>query len=94
MILSGAGKRLCVAALAVALTLDASVEELVALIALSDDARRERFHLPPACTPVISAVRSAAPDESRVTVVVDCSAAPSEPSSPIKPASWGSKGGP
>ena len=39
-----------VGGLALILTLDASVQEFTELVSLSDDARRERFRLPPACT--------------------------------------------
>ena len=77
-----------VGGLALILTLDASVQEFTELVSLSDDARRERFRLPPACTPIISAVKPAAPNASRLTVFVDCSAPPTVSSSPIKPASW------
>ena len=88
MTVIGVAKGVVVGGLALVLTLDASVQELAELISLSDDARRERFRLPPACTPIISAVKPAAPNASRLTVLVDCSAPPSVPSSPIKPASW------
>src|SRR6059036_2619397 len=77
-----------VGGLALILTLDASVQEFTELVSLSDDARRERFRLPPACTPVISAVKPAAPNANRLTVFVNCSAPLTVPSSPIKPASW------
>jgi hypothetical protein len=80
-----------VGALALVVTLDASVQEFAELISLSDDARRVRFRLPPACTPVISAVKPAAPNASRLTVLVDCSAPPTVPASPIKPTSWGNE---
>ncbi len=88
MTVIGVAKGVVVGGLALVLTLDASVQELAELISLSDDARRERFRLPPACTPIISAVKPAAPNASRLTVLVDCSAPPTMPSSPIKPASW------
>lgn len=83
-------------ALALVLTLDASIQEFAELISLSDDARRERFHLPPACTPTISAVKPAVPNASRLVVFVGCSApttvlsSPIEPS-PIEPTSWRDK---
>jgi len=77
-----------VGALALVLTLDASTQEFAELISLSDDARRERFRLPPTCTPIVSAVKPAVPSGSRLTVLVDCKDPPSVPSSPIKPASW------
>lgn len=70
------------------LTLDASIQEFAELLALSDNARRERFHLPPACTPKISAVKPAAPNAGRLMVFVDCSAPTIVPSSPIEPTSW------
>lgn len=88
--LIGVARGVVVGALALVLTLDASVQEFAELISLSDDARRERFRLPPACTPIISAVKSAAPNSSRLTVVVDCSPPPAPPSS-VKPTSWGSQ---
>ena len=77
-----------VGGLALILTLDASVQEFTELVSLSDEARRERFRLPQACTPVISAVKPAAPNANRLTVFVNCSAPLTVPSSPIKPASW------
>jgi hypothetical protein len=80
-------KGVAIGALALALTLDASVQEFVELVALSDEARRERFHLPPACTPIIGAVKPADPSSSRVTVIVDCGVGTIAPSSPIEPAS-------
>jgi hypothetical protein len=80
-----------VAALALVLTLDASVQEFAELVSLSDEARRERFQLPPACTPIIGAVKPAVPNSSRVTVIVDCSAGTIAPSSPIEPVSWRDK---
>lgn len=76
---------------ALLLTLDASIQEFAELVSLSASARRERFHLPPACTPVISAVRPAAPNASRLVVFVDCGATPTVPSSPIEPTSWRDK---
>lgn len=80
-----------VGALALVLTLDASVEEFAALIALSEEARRERFDLPATCTPVISAVRPRAPHASRLTVFVRCGAPAAEPTSPVEPATWKTK---
>ena len=88
MTVIGVAKGVVVGGLALVLTLDASVQEFAELISLSDDARRERFRLPPACTPIISAVKPAAPNARRLTVFVDCSASPTVPSSPIKPVSW------
>lgn len=76
---------------ALVLTLDASIQEFAELVSLSDDARRERFHLPPACTPIISAVKPAAPNASRLTVFVDCGVQTTVPSSPIEPTSWRDK---
>ena len=80
-------KGTAVGVLALVLTLDASVPEFAELVSLSDEARRERFHLPPACTPIIGAVKPAAPNSGRVTVVVDCSGGTIAPSSSIEPAS-------
>ena len=76
---------------ALALTLDASIQEFAELISLSDDARRERFHLPPACTPIISAVKPAAPNAGHLVVFVDCSVATTVLSSPIEPTFWRDK---
>ncbi len=87
---SGVARGVAVGALAIVLALDASMQEFAELVSLSDDARRERFHLPPACTPIIGAVKPAVPNSSRLIVVVGCSA-PTTPSSPIKPTSWTSK---
>jgi hypothetical protein len=89
--LAGVVKGVAVGVLAVVLTLDASVEEFAELVSLSDEARRERFHLPPACAPTIGAVKPAAPNSSRVTVIVDCRGGTIAPSSPIAPASWRDK---
>ena len=80
-----------VGGLALILTLDASVQEFTELVSLSDDARRERLRLPPACTPIVSAVKPAGPNGSRLTVFVACSAPPTVPSSPITPTSWRTK---
>jgi len=80
-------KGFAIGVLALALTLDASVQEFAELVSLSDEARRERFHLPPACTPIIGAVKPAGPNSSRVTVIVDCGVETIAPSSPIAPAS-------
>lgn len=80
-------KAVAVGVLALVLTLDASVQEFAELVSLSDEARRDRFHLPPACTPIIGALKPAAPNSSRVTVFVDCSVGTIAPSSPIEPAS-------
>ncbi len=84
--LGGVAKGVAVNVLALVLTLDASVQELAELVSLSDEARRERFHLPPACTPIIGAVKPAVPNSSRVTVIVNCSVETIAPSSPIEPA--------
>ena len=67
-------KEVTVGVLALVLTLDASVQEFSELVSLPDDARRERFHLPPACTPIVSAVKPTGPNSSRLTVFVECSA--------------------
>jgi hypothetical protein len=80
-----------VGTLALVLTLDASIQEFADLISLSDDARRERFRLPTTCTPIVSAVKSAAPNGSRLTVLVDCRSPLTLPSSPMRPASWGNE---
>ena len=80
-----------VGVLALVLTLDASVQEFAELVSLPDDARRERFQLPSACTPIVSAVKPAGPNSSRLTVFVDCSAGTTAPSSPIEPAFWRDK---
>ncbi len=88
MTMIGVANGVVVGGLALILTLDASVQEFTELVSLSDDARRERFRLPPACTPAISAVKLAAPNANRLTVFVNCSAPLTVPSSPIKPASW------
>jgi len=80
-----------VGVLALALTLDASVQEFAEIVSLSDEARRERFHLPSACTPIVSAVKPAGPNSSRLTVFVECSAETTATSSPIAPASWRNK---
>jgi hypothetical protein len=77
--------------LALVLTLDASVQEFAELVSLPDEARRERFHLPAACTPIIGAVKPAGPNSSRMTVFVDCRAWTPVPSSPIEPSSWRDK---
>jgi len=45
--------------LALVLTVDASVQEFAELVSLADHARRERFQLPSACTPIVSAVKPA-----------------------------------
>jgi hypothetical protein len=87
MMLMTVAKGVAVGVVAFVLTLDASVQEFAELVSLSDDARRERFHLPPACTPIIGAVKSAAPNSNRVTVMVDCGVETIAPSSPIEPAS-------
>jgi len=88
MTVIGVATGVVVGGLALILTLDASVQEFTELVSLSDEARRERFRLPPACTPIISAVKPGAPNASRLTVFVDCGAPPTVSSSPIKPASW------
>ncbi len=79
-----------VGALALVLTLDASVQEFAELIALSEDARRARFDLPADCTPVISAVRSPSRHASRLTVFVRCAPA-AAPASAVEPATWRAK---
>jgi len=89
--LIGVAKGVSVGALALVLTLDASVQEFAELVTLSDEARRERFHLPPACTPIIGAVKPAGPNSSRLTVFVECSAGTTATSSPIAPAFWRDK---
>ena len=89
--LIGVAKGVSVGALALVLTLDASVQEFAELVSLPDDARRERFQLPPACTPILSAVKPAGSNSSRLTVFVDCSAGTMAPSSPIEPAFWRDK---
>ena len=71
-----------------ALVLDASVQDFAELVSLPDDARRERFHLPPACTPIVSAVKPTGANSSRLTVFVDCSDGTTATSSPIEPAFW------
>jgi hypothetical protein len=83
----GVAKGVVVGALALVLTLEASVQEFAELISLSDDARRERFRLPSACSPIISAVKPAAPNASRLTVFVDCLAPPPVSSWSIEPTS-------
>jgi hypothetical protein len=70
--LTKAATGVAVGVLAIILTLDASVEEFTELVSLSDDARRERFNLSPACVPVVSAVKAAESNSSRLTVFVDC----------------------
>jgi hypothetical protein len=84
-------KGVAVGTLALVVTLDASVQELAEVASLSDEARRERFHLPPACAPIVSAVKPASPNSSRLTVFVECSAGTSATSSPIEPAFWRDK---
>ena len=88
---SGVARGVAVGALAIVLALDASIQEFAELVSLSDDARRERFHLPSACTPIIGAVKPAVPNSSRLIVVVGCSAPTTAPSSPVGPASWTNK---
>jgi hypothetical protein len=85
--LTRVAKGLAVSVLALVLTLDASIQEFAELVSLSDEARRERFHLSPACTPIIGAVMPAIPNSSRVTVFVNCSGEPTAPSPLIEPAS-------
>src|SRR5207244_1989637 len=84
--LIGVAKGVTVGALALVLTLDASVQEFAELVSLPNDARRERLQLPPACTPILSAVQPAGPTSSRRTVFVHCSAGTTAPSSPVEPA--------
>src|SRR5436189_5098139 len=88
MTMIGVANGVVVGGLALILTLDASVQEFTELVSLSDDARRERFRLHPACTPVISAVKPAAPNANRLTVCVNCAAPLTVPSQPLKPAPW------
>ena len=83
----GVAKGTTVGALILVLTLDASVQEFAELVSLSDDARRERFNLPPACIPIVAAVKPAGPNSSRLTVFVDCSVGTMATSSSIEPAS-------
>ena len=80
-------KGVAVGVLALVLTLEASVQEFAELVSLSDEERRERFHLPPTCTPIIGAVKPAGSNSSRLTVIVDCRVETIAPSSPIEPAS-------
>jgi hypothetical protein len=80
-------KGFAVGVLGLVLTLDASVQEFAELVSLSDEARRERFQLPPACTPIIGAVKPTGQTSSRLTVFVDCTTRTIAPSSPIEPAS-------
>lgn len=87
----GVAKGVALGALALVLTLDASVQEFAELVSLSNDARRERFNLPPACTPIIGAIKPATASSSRLTVFVDCGAVTTAPSSTIEPASWRDK---
>ena len=89
--LIGVVKGVTVGALALVLTVDASVQEFAELVSLPDHARRERFQLPSACTPIVSAVKPAGPNSSRLTVFVECSAGTTATSSPIAPASWSDK---
>ncbi len=89
--LIGIAKGVAVGVLALVLTFDASVQEFAELVSLSDDARRERFHLPSACTPIVSAVKPVGPNSSRLTVFVECSAGTTGTSSPIEPAFWRDK---
>jgi hypothetical protein len=84
-------KGMAVGILGIVLTLDAPVQEFVELVSLSDDARRERFHLSPACTPIVSAVKAAGSDPTRVRVFVDCNIGTTAASSPIEPSSWTGK---
>ena len=83
--LIGVAKGVAVGVVAIVLTLEASVQEFAELVSLSDDERRERFHLSPACTPIVSAMKVAEPNSSRLTVFVDCSTKPTGPSSSIEP---------
>src|SRR5213593_1675260 len=76
MTVIGVANGVVVGGLALILTFDASLQEFTELVSLSDEARRERFRLRPACTPIISAVKPAARNASRLTVLVDCSAPP------------------
>jgi hypothetical protein len=80
-------KGFAVGVLGLVLTLDASVQEFAELVSLSDEARRERFQLPPACTPIIGAVKPAGQNSGRLTVFVDCSDGSTVTSSPFEPAS-------
>jgi hypothetical protein len=80
-----------VGVLGIVLTLEASVQEFGELVSLSDDARREQFHLPPSCTPIIGAMKSAAPNSNRLTLFIDCRAVTTTPPSPVEPAAWTDK---
>jgi len=89
--LIGAAKGVTVGIVAILLTLEASVQEFAELVSLSDDARRERFHLSSTCTPIVSAMKAAEPDSSRLTVFVHCSTATTGPSSSMERSSWSGK---
>ena len=80
--------RRVVLGLTLVVTLDVSVQEFAELLTLSDDARRARFDLPQDCTPIIGAVRPAAPNSGRLTVVVDCRRSTEIPASSLQRASW------
>jgi hypothetical protein len=84
-------KGCAVGALALVLILDASVQEFAELVSLSSNARRERFNLPAACTPTVSAVKSTGPSSSRLTVFVDCGAGTARDSQSGDPVSWKDK---
>ena len=86
--LIGVAKGITLGALALVLTLDASVQEFAELVSLPDDERRERFHLSSTCTPIVSAVKREDPNSTRLTVFVECSAGTAATSSLIEPASW------
>jgi hypothetical protein len=88
---TGVARGVVMGTLALVLTLDASMQEFADFVSLSDDARRERFHLAAACTPIISAVKPAAPNAGRLTVFVDCAAPTTALSPPIEPTSWSDK---
>jgi len=86
--LIGDAKSVAVGVVAILLTLEASVQEFAELVSLSDDARRERWNLSPACTPIVSAVKAAQPHSRRLTVFVECAPWTPGTSSPIEPSSW------
>ncbi|PYN38789.1 MAG: hypothetical protein DME01_00475 [Candidatus Rokuibacteriota bacterium] len=91
MLLMRVANGVAVGVLALVLTLDASVQEFAELVSLSDEARRERLNLPSACAPIVSAVKPAGSNSSRLTVFVECSAETTATSSPIEPASFRDK---
>jgi hypothetical protein len=90
-IFADVAKGCAVGALALVLILDASVQEFAELVSLSGNARRERFNLPTACTPTVSAVKSAGSTSSRLTVFVDCGAGTPISNQSTDPVSWKDK---